>query len=82
MSRVSCPAVTCLTQAGNRVRYNQSNYRRVYEDKPEQLAALIASEEEPSLSEVVQVTHSCTLRLCPVTVSSPEMAGADAGPVS
>jgi len=41
-------------KAGNRVRYNQSNYRRVYEDKPEQLAALIASEEEPSLSEVVQ----------------------------
>ena len=27
----------------------------MYEDKPEQLAALIASEEEPSLSEVVQV---------------------------
>ena len=56
MSRVQCPAVTWRhPQAGNRVRYNQSNYRRVYEDKPEQLAALIASEEEPSLSEVVQV---------------------------
>ena len=56
MSCVQCPAVTWPhPQAGNRVRYNQSNYRRVYEDKPEQLAALIASEEEPSLSEVVQV---------------------------
>jgi len=39
---------------GNRVRYNQSNYRRVYEDKPEQLEALTRSEEEPSLSDVVQ----------------------------
>jgi len=38
----------------NRVRYNQSNYRRVYEDKPEEISALVASEEEPSLSEVVQ----------------------------
>ena len=41
-------------QEGNRVRYNQSNYRRVYEDKPEQLEALTRSEEEPSLSDVVQ----------------------------
>ena len=41
-------------QEGNRVRYNQSNYRRVYEDKPEQLQELIASEEEPSLSDVLQ----------------------------
>merc|ERR1711874_381635 len=38
----------------NRVRYNQSNYRRVYEDKPEEISALAASEDEPSLSEVVQ----------------------------
>ena len=37
------------------MRYNQSNYRRVYEDKPEEISALTASEEEPSLSEVVQV---------------------------
>ena len=37
------------------MRYNQSNYRRVYEDKPEEISALAASEEEPSLSEVVQV---------------------------
>jgi len=38
----------------HRVRYNQSNYRRVYEDKPEQLQELIASETQPSLSDVVQ----------------------------
>ena len=37
------------------MRYNQSNYRRVYEDKPEQLKELIASETQPSLSDVVQV---------------------------
>ena len=37
------------------MKYNQSNYRRVYEDKPEEISALVASEEEPSLSEVVQV---------------------------
>ena len=37
------------------MRYNQSNYRRVYEDKPEEISALAASEDEPSLSEVVQV---------------------------
>jgi len=37
-----------------RVRYNQSNYRRVYEDKPDELAALEASEDEPGLSDVVQ----------------------------
>jgi tryptophan 2,3-dioxygenase len=37
-----------------RVRYNQSNYQRVYEDKPGELAALKASEEEPSLSDLVQ----------------------------
>ena len=36
------------------MRYNQSNYRRVYEDKPEQLQQLIASEEEPSLSDALQ----------------------------
>ena len=42
---------------GHRVRYNQSNYRRVYEDKPDQLKELIASEEEPSLSDVVQVKN-------------------------
>jgi len=38
----------------HRVRYNQSNYQRVYEDKPAELAALQASEEEPSLSDLVQ----------------------------
>jgi len=38
----------------HRVRYNQSNYRRVYEKNPEQLKKLIASEEEPSLSDLVQ----------------------------
>jgi len=38
----------------HRVRYNQSNYRRVYEDKPEQLKELISSETQPSLSDVVQ----------------------------
>ena len=42
---------------GHRVRYNQSNYRRVYEDEPDQLKELIASEEEPSLSDVVQVKN-------------------------
>ena len=39
-----------------RVRYNQANYRRVYEDKPDELTALEASEDEPSLSDVVQVS--------------------------
>lgn len=38
----------------NRVRYNQANYSRVYEDKPEELSALEKSEDEPSLSDVVQ----------------------------
>jgi len=38
----------------HRVRYNQSNYRRVYEDLPDQLKELEKSEEEPSLSELVQ----------------------------
>lgn len=38
----------------HRVKYNQSNYRRVYEDRPEQLQALVESEEEPSLSDVLQ----------------------------
>jgi len=38
----------------HRVRYNQSNYRRVYEKNPEQLKELIASEEEPSLSDLIQ----------------------------
>ena len=38
-----------------RVKYNQSNYRRVYEDKPDELAALEASEDEPSLADLVQV---------------------------
>jgi len=37
-----------------RVKYNQSNYRRVYEDKPDELAALEASEDEPSLADLVQ----------------------------
>ena len=39
-----------------RVKYNQANYQRVYEGKPEQLALLKDSEEEPSLSDLVQVT--------------------------
>jgi len=38
----------------HRVRYNQTNYQRVYEDKPEELAKLVASEQEPSLSDLVQ----------------------------
>jgi len=37
-----------------RVKYNQANYQRVYEGKPEQLALLKDSEEEPSLSDLVQ----------------------------
>jgi len=41
-------------KAEYRVRYNQSNYQRVYESKPQELAALRASEEEPSLSDLVQ----------------------------
>jgi len=41
-------------KSDHRVKYNQSNYRRVYEDKPEQMELLIASEDEPSLSDVVQ----------------------------
>ena len=42
-----------------RVKYNQSNYRRVYEDKPDELAALEASEDEPSLADLVQVCVKC-----------------------
>lgn len=38
----------------HRVRYNQTNYQRVYEDKPEELSKLVASEQEPSLSDLVQ----------------------------
>ena len=40
-----------------RVKYNQANYQRVYEGKPEQLSLLKDSEEEPSLSDLVQVTR-------------------------
>ena len=39
----------------NRVLYNKSNYRRVYEERPKELDALEKSETEPSLSDVVQV---------------------------
>ena len=42
-------------KAEYRVRYNQSNYQRVHENNPVELAALKASEEEPSLSDLVQV---------------------------
>jgi len=38
----------------HRVRYNQTNYRRVYESRPEQLEKLVATEDEPSLSDLVQ----------------------------
>lgn len=38
----------------NRVRYNQCNYRRVFEEKAEEHKVLKASESEPSLSECVQ----------------------------
>jgi len=38
----------------NRVLYNKSNYRRVYEERPEELSNLEKSETEPSLSDVVQ----------------------------
>merc|ERR1719431_2486110 len=38
----------------HRVRYNQTNYRRVYESHPEQLEKLVATEDEPSLSDLVQ----------------------------
>ena len=36
------------------VRNNQSNYRRVYEEKPKEMEALEASEDEPRLSDLVQ----------------------------
>ena len=38
----------------NRVRYNQCNYRRVFEDWANEHKILEASESEPSLSECVQ----------------------------
>jgi tryptophan 2,3-dioxygenase len=38
----------------HRVKYNQSNYREVYKGREEDLDLLQKSEEEPSLSEVIQ----------------------------
>jgi len=38
----------------HRVRYNQNNYMRVYENKPEEYEKLVASEREPSLSDLIQ----------------------------
>ena len=38
----------------NRVKYNQSNYRNIFKDIPDEFAQLHASEVEPSLSECVQ----------------------------
>lgn len=37
-----------------RVRYNQTNYAKVFGDKQDQMEKLMKSEEEPSLSECVQ----------------------------
>lgn len=39
----------------NRVRYNQSNYLRVFGDNPVSLDELKKSERDPSLSECVQM---------------------------
>ena len=38
----------------NRVRYNQCNYRRVFEEWAEEHKILESSESDPSLSECVQ----------------------------
>ena len=38
----------------NRVRYNQCNYRRVFEESEDEHKELESSETEPSLSECVQ----------------------------
>ena len=38
----------------NRVRYNQCNYRRVFEEMADEYKVLESSESEPSLSECVQ----------------------------
>merc|ERR1712117_724093 len=38
----------------NRVKYNQENYHRVFEDIPNATEKLMASESEPSLSECIQ----------------------------
>jgi len=38
----------------HRVKYNQKNYSRVYQDLPDQLKKLELSEEEPSISTLVQ----------------------------
>ena len=38
----------------NRVKYNQENYHRVFEDIPDAPKELEASESEPSLSECIQ----------------------------
>lgn len=38
----------------HRVKYNQKNYSRVYQDLPEQLKKLELSETEPSISDLVQ----------------------------
>ena len=38
----------------NRVRYNQCNYRRVFEERADEHRTLESSESDPSLSECVQ----------------------------
>ena len=38
----------------NRVRYNQCNYRRVFEERADEHRVLESSESDPSLSECVQ----------------------------
>jgi tryptophan 2,3-dioxygenase len=43
-----------MSRQENRVRYNQSNYRRVFGDVPIEMEKLERSEAEPSLSTCVQ----------------------------
>jgi len=38
----------------HRVRYNQNNYREVYKNKEDEWEALLRSEEEPSLCDLIQ----------------------------
>ena len=44
----------CLRPQENRVKYNQENYHRVFEDISDASEELEASESEPSLSECIQ----------------------------
>ena len=62
-----------------RVRYNQSNYRRVYEDKPKEIEALEASEDEPSLSDLVQVPRNGNITVMKAILCS-EMVGENPWP--